>query len=90
MVLLAACGVTGRAGIAVADQTAIGFVGNVPESNAGFRKQVRDRHKGGADNSESVLDAVHLQNLHKGFFSCHFHFGFPYICDLTLKVLIMI
>jgi hypothetical protein len=63
----------GRARIAVADQAAVGLVRDVPEGDAGLGKEVGDRHEGGADDAEGVLDAVHLQHFHERFFRGHPH-----------------
>ncbi len=63
----------GRARIAVADEAAIGLVRNVPECDAGLGKQIGDRHERRTDDAEGVLDAVHLQHLHEGFFCRHLH-----------------
>ena len=63
----------GGAGVAVAHETGVALVGDVPESDAGLREEVRDRHEGGADDAEDVLDAVPLEDLHEGFFSRHSH-----------------
>ena len=64
---------SGRARIAVADHAAIALVRDVPERDARLRKEIRDRHEGRTDNAESMLDAVHLQDFHEGFFRRHFH-----------------
>src|SRR3546814_13373249 len=45
------------AGIAVADQAAVGLVGDVPEGDAGLGEEIGDRHEGRADDAEAVLDA---------------------------------
>src|SRR3546814_9150634 len=63
------------AGIAVADQAAVGLVGDVPEGDAGLGEEIGDRHEGRADDAEAVLDAMHLQHLHEGFFRRHLHLG---------------
>ena len=59
--------------VAIANDARIGFMGTIPEGDAGLRKQVGNRHHCRADNSERVLDPVHLQDLHKRFFRRHFH-----------------
>ena len=63
----------GRARIAVADQAAVGLVRDVPECDAGLGKQIRDRHECRTDDAEGMLDAVHLQDFHEGFFRRHLH-----------------
>ena len=63
----------GCTGVAVADQAAVGFMGNVPKLDAGFRKQVRDRHEGRADDTKAMLNAMHLQNFDESFFCGHLH-----------------
>ncbi len=64
---------SGGARVAVADQSAIGFVRYIPECNPGFGEKIGDRHEGRADNAEGMLDAMHLQDLDEGLFSGHFH-----------------
>ena len=64
-----------RAGVAITDQTAIGFLRNIPEMDPCFGKQIRNRHEGRSDNAKGMLDTVHLQHFHEGFFSGHFHGG---------------
>ena len=64
---------SGRARIAVADQTAVGLVRDVPECDAGLRKQIGDRHECRTNDAEGMLDAVHLQDLHESFFRRHLH-----------------
>ena len=63
----------GRSRVAIADQTAIGLVRNVPECNTGFGKEIGYRHECRADDAEGMLDAVHLQHLHECFFGSHLH-----------------
>ena len=40
-----------------------------------LREEVGDRHEGGADDAEYVLDPVPLQDLHEGLFGGHSHRG---------------
>ncbi len=63
----------GRARVAVADQPAVGLVGDVPEGDAGLRKQVGNGHERRTYDAEGVLDAVHLQHFYEGFFGRHLH-----------------
>ena len=62
-----------RAGEAIGHHAARAFVGAVPEGDAGLGEQVGNRHEGRADDAESMLDAVHLQNLDEGLFGGHAH-----------------
>src|SRR3546814_9452987 len=48
---------------------------DVPEGDAGLGEEIGDRHEGRADDAEAVLDAMHLQHLHEGFFRRHLHLG---------------
>ncbi len=77
----------GRARIAVADEAAIGLVRNVPESDAGLGKQIGDRHERRTDDAEGVLDAVHLQHLHEGFFRRHLHRSILYPTKTLLNAI---
>ena len=48
-------------------------MGAVPEGDASFGKQIRNRHESRADDAEGMLDAVHLQNLDEGLLGGHAH-----------------
>ena len=61
----------GRPRIAIGHHASVGFVGAVPESNAGFRKQIGNRHHRRADDAKRLIDAVHLQDLDEGLFGRH-------------------
>ena len=63
----------GHARIAVGDQRRVALVRTVPEGDAGFRKQVGDRHHRRADDAEGMLDPVHLQDFDEGLFRRHLH-----------------
>ena len=65
----------GGARVAVADQAAVGLMRDIPESDAGFREKIGDRHEGRADDPERMFDPVHLQNLREGLFGRHFYCG---------------
>ena len=68
----------GGAGVPVAHEAGVALVGDVPEGDPGLREEIRNRHEGGADDAEHVLDAVALQHLHEGFFSRHSHGDSPH------------
>ena len=73
--------------VAVGAHARVALVRAVPELDASFREQIRYWHHRRSDNAESVLDAVHLQHFHKGFFGRHFHCAHPpavHICDACL------
>ncbi len=63
----------GRARVAVAYVAAVALVRDVPERDPGFWKKIGDRHECRADDAKGMLDAVHLQDFHEGFFRRHFH-----------------
>src|SRR6266404_2684229 len=63
----------GRARVAIADETAVRLVRHIPEGDSGLPKEIGNRHERRADDAEGVLDAVHLQHLHEGFFRGHLH-----------------
>src|SRR6185312_6148510 len=67
----------GRAGIPIADESTVGLMRNIPEPDARFRKEIRDRHERRANNAKRILDSVQLQHLHEGFFGGHLHCSFP-------------
>ena len=62
----------GSAGEAVGHHAGIALMPAIPERNAGFGKQVGNRHHGRSDDAKRVFDAMHLQNFHKSFFGGHF------------------
>mmetsp|Transcript_89555 Transcript_89555/g.274200 ORF Transcript_89555/g.274200 Transcript_89555/m.274200 type:complete len:667 (+) Transcript_89555:426-2426(+) len=57
--------VSGDAAVPVGHHAGVALVGAVPELDPRGREQIRDRHHGGADDAERVVDAVLLQNLHE-------------------------
>ena len=64
---------SGRAGVAVANESAVGLMRDVPEGDAGLWKQIGNRHEGRTDDAKGVLDSVLLQHLYEGFLSGHLH-----------------
>ena len=45
----------------------------VPEGDAGFPENIRDRHHRRTNDTEGMFNTVKLQNLNKGLFRRHFH-----------------
>jgi hypothetical protein len=60
------------AGIAIADQAPVGFMGYIPKRDSGFGEIVRDRHECRADDAKGMLNAVHLQDFYESLFRGHF------------------
>mmetsp|Transcript_20641 Transcript_20641/g.48977 ORF Transcript_20641/g.48977 Transcript_20641/m.48977 type:complete len:292 (+) Transcript_20641:1265-2140(+) len=63
--------------VAVCHHSSIALVCTVPEFDACFWEEVRDRHHGRADDAKGVLDAMHLESLHERFLRGHAHRGLP-------------
>ena len=62
-----------RAGVAVGAHAGVALMRAVPELDAGFRKQIRNRHHRRTDNAERMLDTMHLKHFDEGFFRRHLH-----------------
>ena len=62
------------------------FMAAIPERDTSCGKQVGNRHQRRTNNAKRIIDAMHLQDLDKSFFGCHFDLSH----DLPPKVMLFL